>query len=104
MPRREQLESLLESEPEDVFLNYALAKELLAEGRIDEGLRRFDRVLRLDPDYVPAYFQKGQTLADRGDRPAAREALVLGIAVARRTGDAHAESEMTGFLESLDPE
>ncbi|MEX0701234.1 MAG: tetratricopeptide repeat protein [Planctomycetales bacterium] len=102
MPRREQLEALLESDPDDVFLNYALAKELIAEGRAAEGLACFDRVIELDPNYVPAYFQKGQALAERGEVAAAREALTAGIAAARRTGDTHALGEMTGFLEALE--
>lgn len=101
MPRREQLEQLLQSEPDDVFLNYGLAKALASEGDIDAALRQFDRVLVLDPDYVAAWFQKGQTLADSGQTEAAREALRRGIDVARRVGDRHAEGEMIGFLESL---
>lgn len=102
MPRREQLEALLESEPDDVFLNYALAKELLLEGRVAEALARFDRTIELDADYVPAYFQKGQALADQGELAAARQMLTAGIDAARRTGDTHAINEMAGFLESLE--
>ncbi len=53
------------------------------------------------PDYVPAYFMKGQTLA-RGERDEeARDTLLAGVEVATRTGDSHAAGEMSGFLETL---
>ncbi len=101
MSRREQIEGLLRDDPEDTFLNYALAKEFASAGNVSAALVAFDRVLGLDPDYVPAYFQKAQTLATEGENELAREALVRGIEVAHRVGDAHAAGEMTAYLDSL---
>ena len=49
----------------------------------------------------PQFAQIIQFLAQRGDAEAAREVVERGIAVARQVGDAHAESEMSGFLETL---
>jgi tetratricopeptide (TPR) repeat protein len=101
MPRREQLEQLLQTDPDDVFLNYALAVACVAEGDLAAGLERFDRVVELDPAYVAAYFQKGQALAAARQTEAARHVLRRGIEVARNTGDAHAAAEMAAFLDSL---
>lgn len=101
MPKREQLEQMLQSNPDDLFLQYALAMACINEGDASAGLERLDEVLRRDPDYVAAWFQKGQLLAEEGQPDAAREALQRGIEVARKVGDAHAEEEMTGFLETL---
>jgi tetratricopeptide (TPR) repeat protein len=101
MPRREQIEELLKADPDDPFLKYALAKELASEGNLTAALAAFDRVIAEHPDYVAAYFQKGQTLAGEGDADAAREVLTRGIAVARRVGDAHAAGEMAAFLDTL---
>ena len=101
MPRREQLEEMLKSEPDDVFLHYALAKAYVAEGQTERGLERFRQVIERDPNYVPAYFQMGQTRAEAGRTAEAREILTRGIAVARQVGDRHAEAEMTGFLDTL---
>jgi predicted Zn-dependent protease len=95
------LEYLLESEPDDVFLQYALAKACMSEGDVETGLIKFQAVIDLHPDYVPAYFQKGQALAERGKPAEARDVLTQGIHAARRTGDRHAESEMREFLEML---
>lgn len=101
MPSREQLEELLTAEPDDVFLNYALAKTLVSDGDITAALARFDRVLELDPKYVPGYFQKSQALAEHGNTFEARDILKRGIGIAKELGDTHAEGEMTAFLDTL---
>ncbi|MFQ5732498.1 MAG: tetratricopeptide repeat protein [Planctomycetaceae bacterium] len=101
MPSPEQVEALLADEPDDVFLNYALGKAYVEAGRIECGLAQFRRTLELDPDHVAGYFQMAQVLASTGDDEAARETVTRGIAVAKKVGDAHAEMEMTGFLDAL---
>ena len=99
--RLQKLDALLADDPGDSFLRYSRAMEL-AKTDPAAAVAEFDRVLAADPDYVPAYFMKGQTLA-RGDRTAeARETLLAGVEVATRTGDSHAAGEMSGFLESLE--
>jgi hypothetical protein len=50
---------------------------------------------------VATYFQKGQALADDGQTTEAVAIITRGIAVAREVKDDHAESEMRGFLETL---
>ena len=92
---------MLESDPDDVFLQYAVAMACRSEGDAPEALNRFGQVIEGHPDYVPAYFQKGQLLAETGETEAARQILTDGIAAAVKTGDSHAEGEMTEFLDSL---
>ncbi|MBW3543263.1 MAG: tetratricopeptide repeat protein [Planctomycetes bacterium] len=101
MPRREQLEQLLAADPDDVFLQYALAMSYATEGDAPEAIRRLDDLVGGNPDYVAAWFQKGQLEAGGGNTAAAQVSLTRGIAAARKTGNAHAEGEMTAFLESL---
>lgn len=92
---------MLVAEPDDVFLHYALAMAYAAEGDRNEALARLQQVIDRDADYVAAYFQRGQLLAEAGQSEAAREVATRGIDVARKVGDAHAAEEMTGFLETL---
>lgn len=73
----------------------------VSEGDHETALAQFRTVIARDPNYVPAYFQMGQVLAERGRFDEARGAVSRGIEVARVVGDRHAESEMTGFLEAL---
>lgn len=101
MSRREQLEEMLKSDPDDVFLRYALAMDFISSGEHAEGIAKLDAVLDRDPNYVPAYFQQAQALHQTGRLDDARDALTRGITVARQVGDAHAEREMTEYLEML---
>lgn len=101
MSRKEQLEEMLKDDPKDTFLRYALAMEFVAADDLDEGLNQMDQVLVNDPQYVPAYFQKGQVLARKGDAQSAREILQKGIVVAQQVNDTHAAGEMSEFLARL---
>ena len=80
---------------------YGLAMEYRSAGRVDDALATFRKVHALAPDYVPAYFMRAQVHEGQGDLDGARAALADGIEAARRTGDAHALSEMTTMLDSL---
>ncbi len=101
MPTRHELELLLDADPADVFLNYAVAMACASEGDPAEAVSRLDRLIDSHPDYVPAWFQRGQLLAGLGQVDEARQVLARGIEVASRVGDDHARQEMTEFLESL---
>jgi tetratricopeptide (TPR) repeat protein len=101
MERFEQIQKLLQTQPDDVFLNYALALEYVKGGRYEEAVAQFDRVNEIDPDYIPAWFQKGTTLATMEKPDEARKVLQHGIAVAERTGDHHAAGEMREAIATL---
>jgi len=101
MSRREKLEALLSESPEDTFLRYALALAFASEGNHDQARLRLEALLEDDSHYIPAYFQLAQIHVQLGRPDEARPVLVRGIEMARRAGDAHAESEMAGFLEQL---
>lgn len=101
MSRIDQLQKLLAAEPDDVFLNFALAIELAKGGRREEGVAQFDKVLALDPNYVAAYYHKANTLIALERAEAARTTLETGIAQARSIGEAHAASEMATLLDGL---
>ncbi len=101
MSRRAKIESLLQDSPEDVFLNYAYAMEFIKESEIESAREIFAKVRKLDPDYVPAYFQEAQMLGQEDLIDEAKQILASGIDVARRTGDDHALGEMTEFMETL---
>jgi tetratricopeptide (TPR) repeat protein len=70
-------------------------------GQIEEALREFKTLIEQNPDYTPAYFMAAQTLATASRIDEAKRWLVDGISSARRTGNAHAQSEMTAMLEEL---
>ena len=102
MSRRAKLEALLAQSPEDTFLGYGLAMEMIKEGDTPAGVAQLERVIGANPDYQAAYFQLGQVLAQDGEVEQAREWLVRGVEAARRIGDDHAAAEMEGFLLTLE--
>ncbi|MCH7814104.1 MAG: hypothetical protein IID40_08800 [Planctomycetes bacterium] len=99
MPTREQLDKLLAAEPDDVFLNFGLAMELSKEASKAPALKQFARIIELDADYTAAYYQQGRLLLGLGDREQARQVLTAGVEATKRTGDAHAQSEMQELLD-----
>jgi hypothetical protein len=101
MSRREKLEAMLATEPDDPFLNYALALELAKGDERPAGLKRLAEMNVRFPDHVPAYFRRGQLLAEDGNVTAARDVLTDGLRAARRIGDDHAAAEMQELLNSL---
>jgi len=101
MNRRELIEARLAADPDDPFLNYCLAMELSKLGETAQAQMAFRKVRQIDANYVAAYFQEGQMLAQGGLIEEAQSILRDGIAVARQIGDTHALGEMADFLESL---
>lgn len=101
MARKAKLLAMLEHDPDDPFLHYALAKEFLSEGDVAAGTARLREVIDRFSDYHAAHFQLAQTLSEQGEVEEARRVTEQGILSAKQAGDAHAVSEMTGFLELL---
>ena len=55
------LESMLEKEPNDLFLNYALGLEFANDlSTVADAESQFRTVLGINPDYLAAYYQLGK--------------------------------------------
>jgi len=101
MDRIAMLSEILAANPEDTFARYGLAMEYAKAGQIDQAVAEFKMLIEKNPDYTPAYFMAAQTLAGASRVDEAKRMLVDGVSSARRTGNAHAQSEMTAMLEEL---
>lgn len=101
MDKLAMLTEILTQNPNDSFARYGLAMELVSQKKIDEGLAEFDRLIALNPDYVPAYQMSAQTMSANGQTEAAIARLHEGIATANRTGNQHALAEMEALREDL---
>ena len=97
--RREKIEAMLASEPQDVFLRYSLALEWEKEQQPERCLELLTELtVEL---YVPAFFMAGQCLVKLGRIEDARRYLREGIEQARVQSNHHAAGEMSEFLASL---
>ena len=101
MDRIAMLTEILAANPGDTFARYGLALEHSNAGQIEQALQEFKTLIEKNPDYAPGYFMAAQTLEKAGRIDEAKRMLVDGISAARRTGNAHAQSEMTAMLENL---
>ena len=101
MDRIAMLSEILTANPDDSFARYGLAQEYSNAGQIDQALKEFKTLIEKNSDYTPAYFMAAQTLAKADRTDEAKRMLVDGISSARRTGNTHAQSEMTAMLEEL---
>lgn len=81
--RREKIEALLRDDPDDVFLRYSLALELLGGDEWPTGLDMLEALSRGTPPYVPAFHMAARHLVQRGRTEDARRALREGIDAAR---------------------
>jgi predicted Zn-dependent protease len=95
------LNEILSQNPDDAFARYGLAMEYSKTGEIDRALQEFGKLLSAHPDYTAGYFMAAQTLASANRVDEAKKILVDGISSARRTGNSHAQSEMTAMLDEL---
>jgi len=99
--RREKIEALLASEPQDPFLRYGLAVEYDNEDRSEDALRVFAGLTADAPPHVASFFRGAQLLVRLDRIDDARDWLRRGIDAARRQGEAHAAGEMGELLASL---
>lgn len=103
MPSIEQLQRLLDLEPDDAFLIYGIAQEHLKAEQYPEAIEWFDRTLAADPDHCYAYFFKARALDAGGANADALTVCDAGIANAQRVGDTKAYSELSGLKDELSP-
>ena len=101
MSRLEKIRALLQADPQDTFLRYALAMELKSTNQYDESRQVFEDLMRGSPPHVPSFFMCGQMFVEQELVNDARSVLRVGIEEARKQGDSHAAGEMSEFLSSL---
>jgi tetratricopeptide (TPR) repeat protein len=99
--RLQMLTEFLQQNPGDAFARYGLAMEYSNAGQAEQALAEFKKLLELHPDYTNGYFMAAQVLERSGRTAEAKKMLENGVEAARRTGNKHALSEMSGMLEEL---
>jgi tetratricopeptide (TPR) repeat protein len=91
--RKEQLLEFLRDEPEDVFLNYAMALEHIRDSDREKAVLLLRKVLALDSGYLAAYYQLGKQM-EQESREMALEIYLQGMEAAKKKKDNHAYNEL----------
>lgn len=92
--RLEKLLEFLQNEPEDEFLQYALATEYLRLNQTEKALLYFETLVIKHPAYVGTYYHLGKLYETLNRKQDAVSTYEKGMAVAREKRDNHAFSEL----------
>jgi Tfp pilus assembly protein PilF len=101
MDRIAQLKQFLKDNPEDSFVQHALALEYSKRGD-DEGARSlFEKILNRDENYIGSYYHLAKLLERQNETDAAIKWYEKGMQVAKNLGDNHAYNELQMALDDL---
>jgi tetratricopeptide (TPR) repeat protein len=101
MSRIKQLESMIETDPSDPFLPYALALEHAKAEDHEAAVGAFDKCLDIDASYAYAYFHKAKSLAALNRSEEAVSVLESGLREAQHANDSKAASEISELLAEM---
>jgi tetratricopeptide (TPR) repeat protein len=101
MDRMQRLTRLLEADPRDPFVLYAIAQEHARAGRTADAVAFFDRCIEADPANAYAHFHKARALEADGQHAAALQAARAGLAAAHAAADHKALAELQALVASL---
>ena len=99
--RIEQIKTFLIQTPDDTFLNYALATELVAISRDQDALLIFKKLVTEKPDYFATYYHIGKLYERMGEDDLAEAMYKQGLEITKRLGEKHAYGELRGAFEEL---
>lgn len=102
LPRKELIFDMLEKEPNDVFLNYALAMEHLSTGDYNDAEAQFQKVLSINPTYLPCFYQLGQVNEKLGNNEQALTYYKQGVDLAQSQNNKKALGELNEAIWMLE--
>lgn len=103
MPTISQLERLLEGDPRDTFVLYALAQEHAKAGDHQRAVEFYERCVGVDPAYLYAYYHMARSLESLDRAHDAASALRRALAQPAARSDAKASGEIRAFLDAIEP-
>jgi len=101
MDRISQLKSFLHENPEDNFLQHALALEYIKLGDDATARSLFETILTRDENYIGSYYHLAKLLERQGETDLALTWYQRGMEKAKATGDKHAFNELRSAFEEL---
>ena len=101
MDRIERLQEFLKANPNDSFVQHALALEYIKIGDDTTARQLFEAVLLRDENYVGSYYHLGKLLERNGDSDGAIAVYEKGMTKAKEAGEQQAYNELQGAYEDL---
>lgn len=104
LPRIEMIFDMLQKEPKDIFLNYALAMEYMGNNDFKKAAEQLAVTLEINKDYLPCYYQMGQVKEKLNDNATAIVYYQKGVELAKAQGNTKAMGELNEALWMLEDE
>lgn len=101
MERIEKLKAFLQENPDDSFLQHALALEYVKAGEDHHARKAWESLLECRPDYVGSYYHLAKLHERLGEKKEAIRIYEKGLVVAKKAGDRHTFNELKAALDDL---
>lgn len=98
MTRLKELESMLDENPDDPFIIYALAREYEQALSTMQALLMYEHLVTDHPAYIATYYHYAKLLYQAGNRHEGIRMLERGVEWGIQEKEMHAVSEMKGLL------
>ncbi|MEM7163251.1 MAG: tetratricopeptide repeat protein [Bacteroidota bacterium] len=92
------MEEMLDTNPNDPFLLYAIAVEYRNKGEEKKTEQIFTKLVKEHPEYLPSYYQLGQILEKKGKMSKAIALYRKGKVLAEKANDQKALGELSEAL------
>ena len=101
MDRIERLKEFLAANPEDNFVQHALALEYVKSGDENAARSLFETILTRDENYIGSYYHLAKLLERNGENDTAIAVYEKGMLQAKKAGEQHAYNELRSAYEDL---
>ena len=101
MDRIEKLQEFLQANPQDSFVQHALALEYIKLGNDEAAQSLFEEILNREPGYVGSYYHLAKLLERNDKTDEAIKWYEKGMEETKKAGDIHAFGELRGAYEEL---
>ncbi len=101
MNRLSQLKDMLAEQPDDPFLNFALAKEYEKREDWDRARVHYEHLRLHHKEYIGTYYHMAKLLESLGQNADALMCYNEGLAMADKLGDTHTKRELISAKQLL---
>ena len=102
--RLNQLRKMLLDVPDDSFISYAIAQELLKMEKWKEAIDQFESLKKKDPEYIGLYYHLARCYTELDMNSEALKTYNEGISIANKLGEQRALSELQNAKMNLEIE
>lgn len=99
--RLQKLAEILEKQPHDTFLLYAMGMEYLGMGDVNVAEKYFNQVLEVDSNHIATHYQLGILFTQQNRENEAQLILEKGFELAKQKSDLKTQNEFRSALDEL---